>query len=257
MQVRILGAHSGEVKGLRMACLLIDGVLALDAGGLTSSLSLSEQKKVRAVLLTHHHFDHSRDLVTLGANGYHFQTPVEIFGLSQTLEILNYCLLDGKMYADFSKWPSEGRPFLQLRVIDPLKQQNIEGYEVLPLLVQHSVPAVGFQVISKEGKSLFYTGDTGPGLADCWEHISPHLLIIEVSGPNKTQDFLKSVGHLSPELLMEELTQFKQAKGYLPRVIVNHIPPAFQKDIQGEIKEVARELRARIDIGHEDMKITL
>ena len=103
MEIRILGAHSGEGKGLRMASVLIDSVLALDAGGLTSSLSLSEQEKVRVVLLTHHHFDHSRDLVTLGANGYHFQAQVEIFGLSDTLEILNDCLLDGKMYADFSK----------------------------------------------------------------------------------------------------------------------------------------------------------
>jgi cAMP phosphodiesterase len=257
MEVRILGAHSGEGKGLRMASVLIDSVLALDAGGLTSSLSLSEQKKVRAVLLTHHHFDHSRDLVTLGANGYHFRAPVEIFGLSQTLEILNYCLLDGKMYADFSKWPSEERPFIRLKVIEPLKEQSIVGYEVLPVPVQHSVPSVGFQVTSKDGKSLFYTGDTGAGLDDCWERISPHLMIIEVSGPNKTQDFLKSVGHLSPELLMEELTKFKRIKGYLPRVIVNHIPPAFQKEIQDEIKEVARKLRADIYIGFEDMKVDL
>ncbi len=49
MEVRILGAHSTEAKGLRMVSLLIDSVLALDAGGLTSSLSLSEQQKVRAV----------------------------------------------------------------------------------------------------------------------------------------------------------------------------------------------------------------
>jgi len=240
-----------------MASVLIDSVLALDAGGLTSSLSLSEQEKVRVVLLTHHHFDHSRDLVTLGANGYHFQAQVEIFGLSDTLEILNDCLLDGKMYADFSKWPSTDRPFLNLKVIKPLKQRNIEGYEVLPVPVQHSVPAVGFLVRSKEGKSLFYTGDTGPGLDECWERISPQLLIIEVSGPNKTQDFLKSVGHLSPELLMEELARFRRIKGYLPRVIVNHVPPAFQKEIRDEIKKVARELKTNIDISHEDMKVNI
>lgn len=107
MEVRILGAHGAEVKGMRMVSLLIDGILALDAGGLTSSLSLSEQQKVRAVLLTHHHFDHSRDLVTLGANGATFPSTVDIYGLNQTLDVLNFCLLDGKMYADFSKWPSK------------------------------------------------------------------------------------------------------------------------------------------------------
>jgi cAMP phosphodiesterase len=257
MEVRVLGAHSAEVKGMRMVSLLIDGILALDAGGLTSSLSLSEQQKVRAVLLTHHHFDHSRDLVTLGANGATFPSPVDIYALNQTLDVLNFCLLDGKMYADFSKWPSKDKPFLQLKVIEPLQPQNIQGYDVLPVPVQHAVPSVGFQVTSKDGKSLFYTGDTGPGLAACWQHISPQLLIIEVSGINKVQDFLKSVGHLSAELLKEELLQFRQIKGYLPRVVVVHIPPMFESEVKQEVKRVARELRIRIDIGCEGMKITL
>jgi ribonuclease BN (tRNA processing enzyme) len=119
------------------------------------------------------------------------------------------------------------------------------------------VPSVGFQVTSKDGKSLFYTGDTGPGLAACWQHISPQLLIIEVSGVDKVQDFLKSVGHLSAELLKEELLQFRQIKGYLPRVVVVHIPSQFEREVKQEIKRIARELRIGIDIGYEGMKITL
>jgi cAMP phosphodiesterase len=257
MEVRILGAHSAEAKRLRMVSLLIDGILALDAGGLTSSLSLSEQQKIRAVLLTHHHFDHSRDLVTLGANGATFLLPVDIYALNQTLDILNFCLLDGKMYADFSKWPSKEEPFLQLKVVEPLQPQNIQGYEVLPVPVQHAVPSVGFQITSKDGKSLFYTGDTGPGLSACWQHISPQLLIIEVSGVDRDQEFLRSDGHLAPGLLKEELVQFRQLKGYFPRVVVIHIPPQFQRGIEQEVKRVSQELRTRIDISYEGMKINL
>jgi ribonuclease BN (tRNA processing enzyme) len=257
MEVRILGAHSGEVKGKRMVSLLIDGVLALDAGSLTSSLSISEQKKVRAVLLTHHHFDHSRDLVTLGANGSTFSSPVDVYALSQTWDVINFCLLDGKMYADFSKWSSKDKPFLRKRVVEPLKQQNIEGYDVLPVPMRHEVPSVGFQVTSGDGKSLFYTGDTGPGLEACWQYISPRLLIIEVSGVNQSQDFFKSVGHLSPELLKEEMINFRQAKGYLPRIVVVHIPLQAEREIRREVKRVAGELGTRIDVGHEGMKITV
>jgi len=127
MRIRILGAHSTEAKGQMMVSLLIDGTLALDAGGLTSSLSLPEQQKVRAILLTHHHFDHTRDLVTLGANGAAFPNPVDVYALSQTLDIVNSCLLDGKMYADFSKWPSKDKPFLRLNVIEPFQRQNNKG----------------------------------------------------------------------------------------------------------------------------------
>jgi ribonuclease BN (tRNA processing enzyme) len=245
------------MKGQRMVSILIDDVLALDAGGLTSSLSLSEQQKVRAVLLTHHHFDHSRDLVTLGANGATFSSPVFVYALRYTLDVLNFCLLDGKMYADFSRWPSGDRPFLQQRVLEPMQQQNIQGYGVLPVPVQHAVPSIGFQITSKDGKSLFYTGDTGPGLEACWQRVSPQLLIIEVSGADKDQDFLKSAGHLSPELLKHELLQFHLAKGYLPRVLVVHMSSESEKEVKREIKKIAKELRTRIDIGYEGMKIVL
>jgi phosphoribosyl 1,2-cyclic phosphodiesterase len=257
MEIQILGTHTTECSGMRLASFLIDGVLALDAGGLTSSLSLSEQEKLKAILLTHHHFDHVRDLVMLGANGAMFSAPVEVYALSQTLDIVNSCLLDGRMYVDFSKWPSAEKPFLRLNAIDPFERKIIEKYEVLPVPVKHSVPAVGYQVTSNDGKSLFYTGDTGPGLSTCWEHISPQLLMIEVSGCNEVGDFLKSVGHLSAQLLKEELSQFRQTKGYLPRIVVVHIPPQYQKQVEQEVGDVGQELGADIDISYEGMKIVL
>jgi len=74
VKIQILGAHLAELKGARLTSLLIDGVLVVDAGGLTSALSLPEQKEIDTVLLTHHHFDHTRDLVTLAANvGYYWR----------------------------------------------------------------------------------------------------------------------------------------------------------------------------------------
>ena len=257
MEVHVLGAHNAEAKGLRLTSLLVDGILALDAGGITSSLSLTEQHKVKAILLTHHHFDHVRDLVTLGFNIGSFSSSVKVYASSQAFDVVNPCLLDGKIYVDFSKWPSQENPFLQLQTIEPFKTEIVEGYEILAVPVKHAVPAVGYQVISEDGKNLFYTGDTGPGLSACWERISPKLLIIEVSGPNKFQEFLKSVGHLSAQLLKEELIQFRQIRGYLPHVVVVHLPPQYQKEVEQEVGDVSRELGASIDIGYEDMKITL
>jgi phosphoribosyl 1,2-cyclic phosphodiesterase len=258
VEIQILGAHQLELKGTRLTSLLIDGALVVDAGGLTSALSLPEQKKIKTVLLTHHHFDHTRDLVTLAANaGYYWRGQLVVYALRYTLDIVTTCLLDGKMYTNFLEYPSKEKPTLILEAIEPYSRKTIDGYDVLAVPVKHSVPTVGYQITSSDGKSLFYTSDTTVGISDCWQHISPQLLIAEVIGPNKYGDWLKKAGHLCAELLKEELAQFRQLKGYLPRVIVIHIGNLFEQEIKEEIAQVAQELEADISLGYEDMKVTL
>jgi len=258
VEIQILGAHQLELKGTRLTSLLIDGTLVVDAGGLTSALSLTEQKKIKAVLLTHHHFDHTRDLVTLAANAaYYWQGQLKVYALSYTLDVVTNCLLDGKIYSNFLEYPSKEKPTLILEAIEPHNRKTIARYDVLALPVKHSVPTIGYQITSSDGKSLFYTGDTTVGISDCWQHISPQLLIAEVIGPNQYGDWLKKAGHLSAELLKEELAQFRQLKGYLPRVIVIHIGNLFEQEIKEEVAQVAQDLEADISLGYEDMKVTL
>src|SRR5208283_2281905 len=98
MKIEILGAHNSETDKARLPSLLVDDVIALDAGGLTSSLSLERQHRINSVLLTHHHFDHTRDLVTLGSNDTNPPSTVDVYGLPATLEMVYKYLLDGEMY---------------------------------------------------------------------------------------------------------------------------------------------------------------
>ena len=258
MEIQILGAHLAEVKGARLTSLLIDGALVVDAGGLTSALSLAEQKKIETVLLTHHHFDHTRDLVTLAANaGYYWRKQLTVYGLRYTLDIVTGCLLGGKMYTNFFEYPDKEKPTVILEAIEPYSRKTIAGYDVLAVPVKHSAPAVGYQITSSDGKSLFYTGDTTVGISECWQHISPQLLITEVAGPNKYADWLNKAGHLCAKFLKEELIQFRQLKGYLPRVIIIHIGNPYEQEIKEEVAQVAQELKADITLGYEDMKVTL
>jgi len=258
VEIQILGAHLAELKGARLTSLLIDSVLVVDAGGLTSALSLPEQEKIETVLLTHHHFDHTRDLVTLAANaGYYRRKQLVVYAPRYTLDIVTSCLLDGKIYANYLEYPSKEKPTLILEAIEPYGRKTIAGYDVLAVPVKHSVPTIGYQITSLDGKSLFYTGDTTVGISDCWQHISPQLLISEVTGPNKYGDWLKKAGHLCAEFLKEELIQFRRLNGYLPRVIVIHIGNPFEQEIKEEVSQVAQELKADISLGYEDMKITL
>ena len=82
MKIQFLGAHNCESATTRLVSILIDDVLALDAGSLTSTLSIEAQLNLKAVLLTHHHYDHIRDIPALGMNALFYDTSVPVYALS-------------------------------------------------------------------------------------------------------------------------------------------------------------------------------
>jgi ribonuclease BN (tRNA processing enzyme) len=256
MKIKILGAHKIETKDTRYACLLIDDVLALDAGALTSRLSLRAQQKLKAVLVTHRHYDHVKDLPALGMNYYLTGKSLEVYALQAVFADLAAHYADEALYPDFTKRP-QPKPAFIFNVVSPGREVSIAGYRVRPVTVNHAVPCVGYQVASPDGKKLFYTSDTGPGLADCWRQISPDLLIIEVTAINKYLDFSIQVGHLTPALLQKELESFRELKGYLPRVVTVHANPLDAKELEAELAAVAGALKADIEPGREGMRIDL
>jgi ribonuclease BN (tRNA processing enzyme) len=255
MDIEILGAHSTEITNARLSALLIDKVLALDAGSLCSSLTLTAQQKLKAILLTHYHYDHVRDIPTLAMNLSH-QRVLEVYSIPPVFEVLSSCLINGKIYPNFLEWP-EQQPAVKFITITPYQSTLINGYNVLAIPVPHSVPTVGFQITSPQGKKLFYTGDTGVGLSACWKYVSPDLLITEVTLPKRMEEWALKTAHLTPQLLKSELLQFRQVKGYIPTTILIHINPPLENEIEGEVAEVAEELGASITLGREGLKIHL
>ena len=256
MNIQVLGAHNCEAQEYKLGSLLIDGVLALDAGGLTSSLSLSAQRKLKAILLTHRHYDHIRDVPALAMNFLLDKNTIMVYSIPVVHEALATHLMNDWLYPNLLERPP-GKPAIQFSVMEPGKNRHIEGYDIMTVEVKHSCPAVGYQVTSPDGKAVFYTGDTGPGLADCWEHVSPHLLIMELTAPDRYEDFAREKGHLTPKLLKEELISFRKLKGYLPRVVLVHMNPRLEREIADEIADVARALGTSINLAYEGMQLAL
>ena len=256
MEIRVLGAHNCESQTSRFVSLLIDDTLAIDAGGLTSSLSLEAQQNLKAILLTHQHYDHIRDIPALAMNLYLRGNTIDIYSTQSVCDTLSSHLLDGKLYPRFLEQP-EPKPTVKFTILEPHRAERVAGYNILAIPVSHSVPAVGYQITSPDGKTIFYTGDTGPGLTDCWKQVSPHLLVIEVTAPNRYDDFARQSGHLTPSLLAKELASFRGLKGYSPQVILVHMNPDLEKEIAGEIEAIAQVLNCAITLACEGMRIHL
>jgi len=256
MRLKILGAHNCESSSARLTSLLIDDMMAIDAGSLTSTLTLEEQRGIRAILLTHHHFDHVRDLGTLGMNVF-TTGPVNVYASQGVIDVISSYLFDGVMYVDFLHHPTPEKPALRLNPLELYEETTIEGYTVLPLPVKHSIPAVGYQITAPDGRKLFYTGDTGRGLSQVWEAVSPDLLVMEVTVPSRYQEAAEEHGHMSPQDLKQELTEFRRIKGHLLPVVVVHMSPHIEDQIRDEVAQVAAELGAQITPGHEGMEVVL
>jgi len=256
MNIKFMGTHNRESLSTRFLSLLIDDCLVLDAGGLTSSLSFEAQRKLKVILLTHQHYDHVRDVPAIAMTFYLSKATINIYSTLPVYDALATHLLNGELYPNFLERPP-GNPTIKFTVIQPHQTEQIEGYSVLAVPVNHSVPSVGYQITSPDGKALFYTGDTGPGLVDCWQEISPQLLIVEVIAPNGYQEYLKESGHLTPGLLRQELIDFLELKGYLPPVVVVHMNPELEGEIKAEIAAIAKDLNSPITLGYEGMQLNL
>ena len=256
MNIQVLGAHNCESQNSKFISLLIDDALAIDAGGLTSSLSFPAQQKLKAILLTHHHYDHIRDVPAIAMNLFLRSTAINIYSTQSVYDAITNHLLNGKLYPDFLKRPQDN-PTIKFTIVRPHQTEQIEGYSILVVPVNHTDLTVGYQVTSPEGKTIFYTSDTGPDLTECWKYISPQLLIIEVTASNKYEEFARESGHLTPSLLKQELTSFREIKGYLPRVIAVHMDPSLEKEIETEISAVAQTLNNPITLAYEGMQLEL
>ena len=252
MHIKVLGAHCGESQNTKDVCLLIDDTLVIDAGGLTSSLSFPAQERLKAILLTHRHYDHTKDAVVISLYLEQVSATINIYSIPSVYYVLSRHLL-GRQYLE----RPEGNPTTKFTEIEPLKTQQIEGYSVLAVPVNHRVPAVGYLVTTPDGKGVFYTGDTGPGLSECWEHISPQLLFIEATLPNRLEERARLAGHLTPGLLKQELVTFREVKGYLPQIVAVHMVPMYEEEIKAEVVVIADDLNHPITIGYEGMQLYL
>ena len=235
MRVKVCGCYGGETIDTALTGFVLDGVLALDAGSLTRSLTLAEQQSIRHVLITHTHLDHIKDLAFLADNVIGcIEKPIEIWGTAPTIEVLKEHLMNDRVWPDFSKLPTPEQPTLQFNVIEEETLFTVAGYEIFAVRTNHPVPNVGYLVRDSKGTFCF-SGDTGV-TERLWQVINERDdmmgLITEVSFPNE-QDWLADVsGHLTPKMLAAQASLLKGRKYPL---FLSHMKPNFIETLKEQV----------------------
>jgi 3',5'-cyclic-nucleotide phosphodiesterase len=211
----------------------LDERLAIDAGSLTSGLDLSLQYKLEAVLVSHSHLDHVRDLATIADNrAQRGCPPLQVVGTKPTLDVLRKHFFNDLLWPDFATIPSKKEPTIVYTTLRPEVRMQIVGFGVTAIAVTHTIDTSAF-IVDKNGASVAYSGDTGP-TDRLWEVLNEQnglrALLMEVSFPNEQQRIATVSGHHTPQTLIKDLKKYTRPKD-LPTLLY-HIKPAFQREVE-------------------------
>jgi 3',5'-cyclic-nucleotide phosphodiesterase len=233
VQLRVVGCHGGETPKHRTCAFLLDERLAIDAGSLTSGLDLPLQYKLEAVLVSHSHLDHIRDLATIADNRAQYGCPpLQVVGTKATIDVLKAHFFNDLLWPNFAAIPSKKEPTIVYKTIKPEVRAEVAGFGVKAISVTHTIDTSAF-VVDKGGVAMAYSGDTGPTdrlWAVLRERKDLRALLMEVSFPNEQQKIATLSGHHTPQTLIKDLKKYGNPRD-LPTLLY-HIKPAFQSDVE-------------------------
>jgi cAMP phosphodiesterase len=213
MKLRVLGCYGGNTPGHGMTSFLLNDTVALDAGWVSGALSLKEQVKVKDILISHSHLDHTCTLPFLIDNN--FSAPgfsLRIYSIPEVIASMKNHLFNNHTWPDFTCLPNDLTPVLKLVEIQPEEPVRINGLTFRAVHVSHNVPTAGYLVEDSKG-AIAFSSDTGP-THRFWELVNRQkrlrAVITEASFPNDFEQLAKLSGHLTPQMLGEELKKLKQ-----------------------------------------------
>jgi ribonuclease BN (tRNA processing enzyme) len=239
MNVLVLGSAGSEGPGLNPPAFLIDDFLLLDAGTVALSLDREAQCRITHIFLTHAHMDHIKGIPFLVDNLVSTESTCRVVIQSgrEVISDLRKNIFNNRIWPDFSTIPDETNPVMRYREISVRQPVEVGKYRIHASKVNHAVPAYGYLVEDPSNGALVYTGDTGPTEA-IWKRMRNYdvrALIIEVSFPNEMKDLALTTGHLTPDLLAQEIRKMQNVPA---KIYISHLKPYYRQQIDAQIARI-------------------
>jgi ribonuclease BN (tRNA processing enzyme) len=240
MEIRVLGCHGAQLPGYNTTSFLLDDKLLIDAGTVTSVLTIEEQIAIDHILVTHSHLDHIKDIAFLADNLHRQkQSPVDIISTQGIIDILRLNLFNNVVWPDFSMIPDADNPVIRFRPIEPGRQYALNDIIITAIAVHHVVETVAYVVDFGSG-SVIFVGDTGP-TEEIWKIANARndvkAIFIETSFPDDMIDIAEAAGHFTPASLNEELTKLSLES---PDIYLYHLKPQYYDVITREVRLIKR-----------------
>jgi cAMP phosphodiesterase len=221
--------------------------VAVDGGSIGFALAPDEMGKIRHIVVTHAHSDHTASLPVYVAESFTIlEEPIIIYGTAEVVSALKSHIFNDQIWPDFQKipLPNNSGPTIEFNVIEPRKIVRIAGLNITPIPVNHVVPTVGL-IIEDENAAVAFTSDTHV-TDEIWEaaNRAEHLkaVFVDVSFPNELGELATASKHLTPEMLASELKKLNRKV----EIYAIHIKPTNRDDV---IRQLERLDNPSVSVG--------
>jgi cAMP phosphodiesterase len=233
LKVRLLPSSTApDPQRQLLTTFLVDDSVAIDAGSLAFALTADEMRRVRHVLISHAHADHTASLPLFLSELFPVLTePVIVHATPHVIDALRRFVFNGDIWPDFEQIAllnGQG-PALRFCPLEPGTPVQLGSLQVTPIPVNHVVPTVGF-VVENQHSGFVFTSDTYV-TDEIWNAASRpervKAVVVDVSFPDEMEDLAAASKHFTPRSLASDLR--KLTRDVL--VCVVHIKPAYREAV--------------------------
>jgi cAMP phosphodiesterase len=233
-----------------LTTFVVDDSVAIDAGSLAFALTTEEMDRIRHILITHAHADHTASLPIFISEVFPALTaPVIVHATPQVIDALHSYVFNGDMWPDFTQIPLLNGSGLALEFcpLEPGTPVRLGNLQVTPIPVNHLVPTVGFVVEGRQAgfaiTSDTYVTDEIWDAASRLQHIK--TIFVDVSYPNEMEALAAASRHFTPRSLASDLRKLARE---VPICIV-HIKPAYRGAVLRQLAELRDPRISVVEIG--------
>ncbi|MBN8578898.1 MAG: 3',5'-cyclic-nucleotide phosphodiesterase [Cytophagales bacterium] len=268
------GSDESNLSAYAVAAGTTQDFICLDAGTIYSGIQKAitnkvwkgdatafQRKHIKGYLISHPHFDHVNGLVITSPE----DSANYIYGIESCLSVLKEKHFSWKSWANFG---NEGEPptlnKYTYQTLIPTKEVPLPNTSlfVTPFVLSHVSPNESTAFLVRSGDNyLLYVGDTGcdrleksDKLHQLWKAMAPLIqtrklkaIFIEVSFSNEQPEGAL-FGHLTPALLLEELTALETISGSGTlknlNVVITHMKPLGNREAV-----IKKQVRANNNLG--------
>lgn len=251
MKVRLLPSSTApDPQRQLLTTFLVDDSVAIDAGSLAFALTAEEMRRVRHVLVSHAHADHTASLPLLLSELFPVLTePVIVHATLHVIDALRRFVFNSEIWPDFEQISllNGHGPALEYCPLEPGIPVPLGHLQVTPIPVNHVVPTVGF-VVEDQRAGFAFTSDTYV-TDEIWNAASRRervkAVFVDVSYPDEMEDLAAASKHFTPRSLASDLRKLTRD---VPVGVV-HIKPAYREAVLRQLAGLKDPRISVVEIG--------